>query len=138
MIVPIAAPSAGNFGSWEREHGMVCNRIVAAVFGSVLLASMGCTMCPQAPDDYAYAAYGGILDRADRFHGRVGSAFAPAEGAPGPMMAEPIPPYDAPAPMPAEAPPQELEAAPPGVPAAQSQPAATAFDPGDLLSSNEN
>jgi hypothetical protein len=114
---------------------MVCNRVCAAVLASVLLASMGCTMCPQPHEDYAYGAYGGILERADRFHGRVGSAFAPAEGVAAPMMAEPLPLES---PVPAHAPPEEIEATPPEVSTAQSQPAATAFDPGDLLSSNGN
>jgi hypothetical protein len=38
----------------------------------------GCAMCANC-DDYAYPAFGGKWQRADRFHGRVGSVFDPAE-----------------------------------------------------------
>ena len=37
----------------------------------------GCAIC-SAPDDGAYAAYGGVFERADRCCGRVFSAFQPA------------------------------------------------------------
>jgi hypothetical protein len=116
---------------------MVGNRFAAAVFAGVLLASTGCTMCSQPPEDYAYGAYGGIIDRADRFHGRVGSAFAPAEAGAAHAMEQPG--LYAPPALPAEGTSETMEPAPPeGAAAAQSQPAASAFDPGDLLSSNEN
>jgi hypothetical protein len=35
----------------------------------------GCAMCENCWDD-AYNAYGGALDRQDRFHGRVGSVLS--------------------------------------------------------------
>ncbi len=38
----------------------------------------GCAMCENCYDE-AYPTYGGKWQRADRFRGRVGSAFAPAE-----------------------------------------------------------
>lgn len=43
------------------------------------LACSGCATCQNA-DDYAYPAYGGIWQRTDPTHGRVGSVFAPAGG----------------------------------------------------------
>ncbi|MBM4003242.1 MAG: hypothetical protein FJ295_08145 [Planctomycetes bacterium] len=43
------------------------------------MAASGCTIC-CAPFDDDYGCYGGIFDRADRAHGRVGSKFAAAEG----------------------------------------------------------
>lgn len=49
---------------------------------SLATAASGCSMC-ASPYDYAYPAYGGKWERADRFHGRVGSAFSPAEVPPG-------------------------------------------------------
>jgi hypothetical protein len=42
------------------------------------VAASGCTIC-CAPFDDDYGCYGGILDRVDRAHGRVGSKFAAAE-----------------------------------------------------------
>ncbi|HZL89203.1 MAG TPA: hypothetical protein VFB96_12560 [Pirellulaceae bacterium] len=47
----------------------------------VALLASGCAMCCSPYDD-AYGHTGGILQRTDLCHGRVGSAFAPA-GAPG-------------------------------------------------------
>ena len=38
---------------------------------------MGCAMCDSSYDNH-YAAYGGLFERLDREHGRVGSVFAPA------------------------------------------------------------
>jgi hypothetical protein len=50
--------------------------------GLLLLMCMcllaGCAMSP-ALDDYSYNAYGGKWQRDNMTHGRVGSAFAPAE-----------------------------------------------------------
>jgi hypothetical protein len=54
-----------------RATGWSCLAIVA------LLAS-GCATCCSPYDD-AYGHVGGIIQRADLCHGRVGSAFAPAE-----------------------------------------------------------
>ncbi len=42
-----------------------------------LLLLTGCTLCTNCEDE-AYPSYGGIWQRTDRFHGRVGSVFAPA------------------------------------------------------------
>jgi hypothetical protein len=56
-----------------------------AIFALLLLALLsltsGCAIC-CTPYDYAYPAYGGKWQRADMYHGRVGSAFEPAEAAP--------------------------------------------------------
>jgi hypothetical protein len=52
----------------------------------VALSASGCAMC-CSPYDYAYGHQGGILQRTDLCHGRVGSAFAPA-GAPGEFVIE--------------------------------------------------
>jgi len=41
-----------------------------------LVPVAGCAMCSSC-DDYNYAAYGGIWQRTDMQHGRVGSAFSP-------------------------------------------------------------
>jgi hypothetical protein len=54
---------------------------------SLLTGSGGCAMC-CAPDDYAYSAYGGRWQRHDMYHGRVGSAFAPAGGD---VLSSPLP-----------------------------------------------
>jgi len=43
-----------------------------------VICGTGCTMC-CSPYDYAYSAYHGRWQRGDMSHGRVGSAFAPAE-----------------------------------------------------------
>ncbi len=98
--------------------------------GGIGLSSVGCTMCAQTPEDYTYAAYGGIVQRADRVHGRVGSAFSPAEGAP--VHAGP---YDASLDAPALLTPG-YSGEPPT--SAQSQATTAAFDPGDILSSEGN
>ncbi len=42
-----------------------------------LLASLGCTMCAN-PHDCKYAAFGGVRQRSDRVHGRLGSDIDPA------------------------------------------------------------
>lgn len=52
----------------------------------VALLGSGCAMC-CSPYDEAYGHTGGILQRTDLCHGRVGSAFAPA-GGPGEMVIE--------------------------------------------------
>jgi hypothetical protein len=41
---------------------------------AILLVCAGCSIC-AAPDDEAYPAYGGIVERHDPYRGRVGSAF---------------------------------------------------------------
>ena len=48
------------------------------LIGSASL-STGCAMC-CSPYDYAYGYYGGIWQRDNLCHGRVGSAYAPAAG----------------------------------------------------------
>lgn len=56
------------------------NRLLLAGFLLSLVASgSGCAVCSH-PWDYAYAAYGGKLQRADQFNGRVNSVFEPAGG----------------------------------------------------------
>lgn len=42
-----------------------------------LLSLTGCRLCTNCEDE-AYPTYGGIWQRTDRFHGRVGSIFEPA------------------------------------------------------------
>lgn len=108
---------------------MLRNRLCLALLAGAVSASAGCTMCPQPPEDYTYAAYGGLIQRADMMHGRVGSAFAPAEGA-----AEMVHEYEGAYPGPVLLSPEESAAPVAGAPD-QSQTAATAFDPGDILSS---
>lgn len=57
---------------------MLSLRFLAALFLTTSLAPLaGCTMCPS-PDTEAYPTYGGIWQRTDRYHGRVGSVFEPA------------------------------------------------------------
>lgn len=59
---------------------MVRFESLAALVGPlVILFTSGCAIC-QAPDDCNYSAYGGIAPRVDMRHGRVGSAFDPADG----------------------------------------------------------
>jgi hypothetical protein len=41
----------------------------------VFVTVSGCAMCDNCYDD-AYNAYGGALERQDRFHGRVGSVLS--------------------------------------------------------------
>ncbi len=106
--------------------------------GGLLAVSTGCTMCAQTPEDYAYSAYGGIVQRADMLHGRVGSAFSPAEGVShgaveGGEILAPETPYHGPVLMPPEY--ASTEAGSATIPAAPTQSANTAFDPGDILSS---
>jgi hypothetical protein len=43
----------------------------------MLLGCVGCTMC-ASPFDCQYVAYGGVRERTDMIHGRVGSRFDPA------------------------------------------------------------
>jgi hypothetical protein len=122
---------------------MFRNRLRLAILAGMACASAGCTMCPQTPEDYTYAAYGGLIQRADMMHGRVGSAFAPAEGIPAhgiphegvPLESMPAAneygsAYQGPVLMPPEENGGAMAAA-----ADQSQAATTAFDPGDILSS---
>lgn len=50
-------------------------RLVLLLFVvATLAAASGCSIC-ASPDDEAYPAYGGIVQRQDPYHGRVGSAF---------------------------------------------------------------
>lgn len=52
------------------------NRWRYLLSGLCLMAALsGCAMCDNTWDD-AYNAYGGALDRQDRFHGRVGSVLS--------------------------------------------------------------
>lgn len=52
------------------------NRCLNLLFGlSLIIALSGCAMCDNAWDD-AYNAYGGTLERQDRFQGRVGSVLS--------------------------------------------------------------
>jgi hypothetical protein len=122
---------------------MLRSRLCLAVVAGAVSAAAGCTMCPQSPEDYTYAAYGGLIQRADMMHGRVGSAFAPAEGIPGEgvpteivpgMLHEMDSPWQGPVLMAPEEGAEPL--APPPAAADQSQDAANAFDPGDILSSS--
>lgn len=53
----------------------------------LVAAAAGCSTC-CTPFDAAYPTYGGKWERTDRFHGRVGSAFAPAGPEPGALMEE--------------------------------------------------
>ena len=50
-------------------------------------ASIGCAMC-QGPFDDHFSAYGGLRDRQDRVHGRVGSRFDPAASLEAPAVDE--------------------------------------------------
>lgn len=55
-----------------------CFRV--GIFGGLLLSlacGAGCSIC-ASPDLEAYPATGGLWQRTDRDHGRVGSVFAPA------------------------------------------------------------
>lgn len=42
-----------------------------------LIGTLGCSLGAH-PHDCKYAAYGGLIDRVDRVHGRVGSVLDPA------------------------------------------------------------
>lgn len=54
-----------------------------AVFSCLsLVSSFGCSMC-ASPHDCKFAAYGGLRERADQVHGRVGSILDPANELPG-------------------------------------------------------
>jgi len=50
------------------------NRAALAVILTLVGLSSGCSMC-CGPMDYAYPTHGGKWERADRYHGRVASAF---------------------------------------------------------------
>jgi len=56
---------------------MLRNLAVLFILAPSIMFSAGCSMC-GSPFDHAYGGYGGVTERYDRFHGRVGSAFAPA------------------------------------------------------------
>jgi hypothetical protein len=49
------------------------------VLAGLAAAAGGCALCAN-PDDEAYSAYGGKVERHDPYHGRVNSAFAPPGG----------------------------------------------------------
>ena len=52
------------------------SRLVSLLFGLCAAAALGgCAMCDNTWDD-AYNAYGGVLDRQQRFQGRVGSVLS--------------------------------------------------------------
>ncbi len=119
-----------------------------ALYAGLALSSAGCTMCAQTPEDYSYAAYGGLVQRADMVHGRVGSAFAPAEGVPGPVhehgviengvIEHGVPGHAAPYEGPVLLEPEAAEGASARLTdtaSHHSHAAAKAFDPGDILSS---
>ncbi len=113
------------------------SRLWFAVVGGLLAASTGCSMCAHTPEDYAYAAYGGIIQRADRLHGRVGSAFSPAEGVPAHEgeVITPGEPYHGPVLMPPEHTAAVGAKAPTGTRTASAE-GSKAFDPGDILASD--
>lgn len=46
-----------------------------------LISTLGCSMC-ASPHDCKFAAYGGLRERADQVHGRVGSILDPANELP--------------------------------------------------------
>ena len=52
-------------------------RLTWVMLVMVTMSATGCSMC-QSCFDEAYPHYGSIAPRTDRFHGRVGSRFAPA------------------------------------------------------------
>jgi hypothetical protein len=79
-------------------------------FSRIALAALaasclGCAMC-QAPDDFAYSAYGGRVQREDMYHGRVGSILGPPAG-------YVVVPHEQQGPTPAAPAPAQEEGAPP-------------------------
>lgn len=61
---------------------------------SLVTMCMGCAMCESSLDN-DFHAYGGMRDRIDRVHGRVGSIFDPASAQPSAPYEEPaLPPID--------------------------------------------
>jgi hypothetical protein len=73
----------------------------------LLIKSLGCALCAN-PHDCKYAAYGGLRERTDYVHGRIGSVidpapevvFAqPAEGVPAPSVPD-VAPLRSPWPVP--------------------------------------
>lgn len=112
---------------------MVRNVGTLALTGAMACILTGCTMCPEPPEDYAYGAYGGVIQRADMFHGRVGSAFSPADG----TVAHGAPPdaiYEGPVLLEPEAAPSPPGETPLASKDVQEEPS-PAFDPGDVLAS---
>ncbi len=64
---------------------LLAKRLGSLLLGLCLAGSVsGCTMC-HTPFDDTYAAYGGVRERQDRMHGRVGSILSD----PAMQMAEP-------------------------------------------------
>lgn len=54
-----------------------CCRILRVVLlASTAAALSGCAICAN-PHDCKYPAYGGIIERVDQVHGRVGSLYGP-------------------------------------------------------------
>ena len=54
-------------------------KLSACLLLSLVASASGCAIC-CSPFDEAYSGYGGRWQRDDMYHGRVGSAFAPAGG----------------------------------------------------------
>ena len=50
------------------------------LLGLLMLSFSGCAMCSRSLDD-DYAAHGGVWEREDPSHGRVGSAFTGTKSA---------------------------------------------------------
>ncbi len=91
-----------------------------ALLALLLSTASGCMMCCNPMYD-AYPAYGGAMERTDRFHGRVGSAFEPAGMSVVPPPAEPVEAIEE---VPAEAEPEPAEDEPmPDEPTPRIQPA---------------
>jgi hypothetical protein len=112
---------------------MVRNVGTLALTAAMVCILMGCTMCPEPPEDYAYGAYGGVIQRADMFNGRVGSAFSPADGTVA-HGATPEATYDGPVLLEPEDAPSPPGAIPLASKEGQEEPS-PAFDPGDVLAS---
>lgn len=53
------------------------SRLLSLTPGLLLMVSWGCALCAN-PHDCKFAAYGGLRERADMVHGRVGSVIDPA------------------------------------------------------------
>ena len=58
------------------------HKAVAVVVLLASLAVCGCASMCDSSYDCDYHAFGGMRDRVDRTHGRVGSVFDPAQAAP--------------------------------------------------------
>lgn len=60
--------------------------LLLATISSSLLSASGCSMCCGVYD-YDYPTYGGLVPRADRSYGRVGSVFSDPNASPGVAVA---------------------------------------------------